>query len=129
MDKQAFYNSDGDFLIGKRKRLLFNYLHLVPQAGTLFIATEFGRLTVTPLEICVIPQGIRFSVTVTEPSRGYILEVYGTHFQLPDLGPIGANGLANPRDFETPTAWYEEVDETLYRVSDITCLCSNSHGR
>ncbi|KAK5976672.1 hypothetical protein GCK32_014480, partial [Trichostrongylus colubriformis] len=54
--------------------------------------------------------GIRFSVAVDGPSRGYVLEVYGTHFQLPDLGPIGANGLANPRDFETPLAWFEDVD-------------------
>lgn len=43
-------------------------------------------------------------------SRGYILEVYNNHFTLPDLGPIGANGLANPRDFETPTAWFEDID-------------------
>lgn len=42
--------------------------------------------------------------------RGYILEVYDNHFSLPDLGPIGANGLANPRDFETPTAWFEDID-------------------
>ncbi|PIO60364.1 hypothetical protein TELCIR_18141, partial [Teladorsagia circumcincta] len=53
---------------------------------------------------------IRFSVAVDGPSRGYVLEVYGTHFQLPDLGPIGANGLANPRDFETPLAWFEDID-------------------
>lgn len=49
-------------------------------------------------------------MAVRGPSRGYILEVYGTHFQLPDLGPIGANGLANPRDFEAPVAWFEDLD-------------------
>ena len=68
-------------------------------------------MVVSPGEICVIPQGIRFSVSVDGPTRGYILEVYGTRFQLPDLGPIGANGLANARDFEYPTAWYEIKEE------------------
>uniref|UniRef100_A0A0K0EZD4 Homogentisate 1,2-dioxygenase n=1 Tax=Strongyloides venezuelensis TaxID=75913 RepID=A0A0K0EZD4_STRVS len=104
MKNKVFYNSDGDFLI-------------VPQEGSLFITTEFGRLKVDPLEIVVIPQGIRFSVNVTGPSRGYILEVFGTHFQLPDLGPIGANGLANPRDFEYPVAWYEDKDDVHYIIS------------
>ncbi|KAK6727911.1 hypothetical protein RB195_005524 [Necator americanus] len=97
MTGKAMYNSDGDFLI-------------VPQEGELLITTEFGRILVDIQEIVIIPQGIRFSVDIRGPSRGYILEVYGTHFQLPDLGPIGANGLANPRDFETPVAWFEDVD-------------------
>lgn len=97
MTAKALYNSDGDFLI-------------VPQKGELKITTEFGRILVGIQEIVVIPQGVRFSVDVSGPSRGYILEVYGTHFQLPDLGPIGANGLANPRDFKTPVAWFEDVD-------------------
>nr|AAD00776.1 2,5 dihydroxyphenylacetate oxidase [Caenorhabditis elegans] len=97
MEHTAMYNSDGNFLI-------------VPQQGALEITTEFGRLPVNPQEIAVIPQGIRFSGAVRGPSRGYILEVYGTHFQLPDLGPIGANGLANPRDFEAPVAWFEDLD-------------------
>lgn len=95
MENTAFYNSDGDFLI-------------VPQQGSLDITTELGRMYVKPNEICVIPQGIRFSVAVEGPTRGYILEVYDGHFKLPDLGPIGANGLANPRDFLTPTAWFED---------------------
>uniref|UniRef100_A0A224XCG1 Homogentisate 1,2-dioxygenase n=1 Tax=Panstrongylus lignarius TaxID=156445 RepID=A0A224XCG1_9HEMI len=98
MDKTAMYNSDGDFLI-------------VPQQGALNIKTEFGRMRVEPTEICVIQQGMRFSVSVEGPSRGYVLEIYGTHFQLPQLGPIGANGLANPRDFETPVAWFEDNNE------------------
>lgn len=63
-----------------------------------------------PNEICVLQQGMRFSVNVNGPSRGYILEVYDNHFKLPDLGPIGANGLANPRDFQTPVAWFEDRD-------------------
>lgn len=73
--------------------------------GTLNIQTEFGKMAVSPNEICVIQQGMRFSVAVSEQSRGYILEVFGRHFNLPDLGPIGANGLANARDFLSPTAW------------------------
>lgn len=80
----------------------------MPQKGTLKIITEFGKMTVAPNEIVVIQQGMRFSVQVDEPSRGYVLEVFGQHFVLPDLGPIGANGLANPRDFLTPVAWYEK---------------------
>lgn len=97
MQDRAFYNSDGDFLI-------------VPQEGSLDITTEFGKMFVAPNEICVVPQGMRFAVNVNGPSRGYILEVYDNHFKLPDLGPIGANGLANPRDFQTPVAWFEDRD-------------------
>ncbi|KAH8324548.1 hypothetical protein KR074_010668 [Drosophila pseudoananassae] len=103
MDSSAFYNSDGDFLI-------------VPQEGALDITTELGRMSVAPNEICVIPQGIRFAVNVNKPSRGYILEVYDGHFVLPDLGPIGANGLANPRDFETPVAWFSDKEIKDFQV-------------
>ncbi|XP_001988070.2 homogentisate 1,2-dioxygenase [Drosophila grimshawi] len=103
MNDSALYNSDGDFLI-------------VPQEGILDITTELGRMTVAPNEICVIPQGIRFAVKVKAPSRGYILEVYDGHFCLPDLGPIGANGLANPRDFETPVAWFDNADVSEFNV-------------
>jgi homogentisate 1,2-dioxygenase len=101
---KCLYNSDGDYLI-------------VPQQGNLLITTEFGQLNVEPNEICVIQQGIKFSVDVTnnQPTRGYILEVYDGHFVLPNLGPIGANGLANPRDFLTPTARYEDK-EVEYKV-------------
>ncbi|KAM9301127.1 homogentisate 1,2-dioxygenase [Morus bassanus] len=95
MLNRCLYNSDGDFLI-------------VPQQGKLLITTEFGKMLVEPNEICVIQQGMRFSVEVFGETRGYILEVYGAHFELPDLGPIGANGLANPRDFLVPVAWYED---------------------
>ncbi|OQV20392.1 Homogentisate 1,2-dioxygenase [Hypsibius exemplaris] len=98
MGDRAFYNSDGDFLI-------------VPQQGELNILTEFGRMVVAPGEVCVIQQGMRFHVAVDGPSRGYILETFEGHFRLPDLGLIGANGLANPRDFLTPVALYEDRDE------------------
>jgi homogentisate 1,2-dioxygenase len=94
MEGEAMYNSDGDYLI-------------VPQQGTLVITTEMGVLEVPPRHICVIPRGIVFSVAVSEASRGYILELFKGHFELPDLGPIGSNGLANPRDFEAPVAAYD----------------------
>lgn len=55
-------------------------------------------------------RGIKFSVSVNDVSRGYMLEVFKGHFELPSLGPIGANGLANPRDFETPVAAFEDID-------------------
>ncbi|CEG67707.1 Putative Homogentisate 1,2-dioxygenase [Rhizopus microsporus] len=104
MGKSAFYNADGDFLI-------------VPQQGTLDIYTEFGKIKAEPNEIVVIQRGIRFSVSLPDgKSRGYVLEVYGTHFELPDLGPIGANGLANPRDFLTPVASFEEEDNVEWQI-------------
>ncbi|PRP78653.1 homogentisate 1,2-dioxygenase [Planoprotostelium fungivorum] len=102
MNDLSFFDSDGDLLI-------------VPQLGTLDIRTEFGlmelkteREKVRPGEIAVIQRGIQFSVNVSETSRGYVLEVYNGHFKIPDLGPIGANGLANPRDFLTPVAAFED---------------------
>ncbi|CRK47422.1 hypothetical protein BN1723_016750 [Verticillium longisporum] len=91
MKKRAFANSDGDFLI-------------VPQQGALDIQTEFGFLYVQPGEICVIQRGQRFKVNVEGPTRGYILEIWGSNFELPELGPLGANGLANARDFLHPVA-------------------------
>lgn len=97
MNRRSMYNADGDFLI-------------VPQEGDLTVRTEFGVLEVTQNEIVVIQRGMKFSVDVTGPSRGYIAEVFGGHFQLPGLGPIGANGLANPRDFLTPVAKYEDIE-------------------
>ncbi|KAJ2610622.1 hypothetical protein H4S08_003531 [Coemansia sp. RSA 1365] len=99
MHQRAFCNSDGDILI-------------VPQQGCLDITTEFGPIFVKPNEIVVIQRGMRFSVTLPDgPVRGYILEVFDSHFELPDLGPIGANGLANPRDFQTPIAKYEHTND------------------
>jgi len=99
-ERTYMYNSDGDFLF-------------VPQVGSLLIVTEMGRLVVHPTEICVIPRGVVFSVNIHQmaddehKARGYILEIFKGHFSLPELGPIGSNGLANPRDFLYPTAWYE----------------------
>lgn len=98
MEDECFYNSDGDLLI-------------VPQEGELTLKTEFGLLKVAPKEIAVVQRGIKFSVEVAGPVRGYMCEIYKGHFNLPDLGPIGTNGMANPRDFETPVAWYEDEDK------------------
>ena len=100
MTSTCFYNADGEMLI-------------VPQLGSLRIFTEMGIIDVEPQEICVIPRGIKFRVDVSGPVRGYICENYGAPFRLPDLGPIGANGLAYPRDFLIPEAWYEERTEMV----------------
>jgi homogentisate 1,2-dioxygenase len=98
MENKCFYNADGELLI-------------VPQQGTCLFRTEFGVLEVKPGEICVIPRGIKFRVELLDKhTRGYICENYGQPFRLPDLGPIGANGLASPRDFQTPHAAFEDED-------------------
>jgi homogentisate 1,2-dioxygenase len=91
-EHSCFCNADGDMLI-------------VPQTGTIVVTTEFGVMRVEPCEICVVQRGMKFAVDVLDgAARGYVLEILKGHFVLPDLGPIGANGLANPRDFETPVA-------------------------
>lgn len=88
----AFFSADGEWLI-------------VPQLGRLRIATELGVLEVEPEEIVVLPRGLKFRVELLDSSaRGYICENHGSPLRLPDLGPIGSNGLANPRDFLIPTA-------------------------
>ena len=108
MANRFFYDADGELLI-------------LPQQGRLRIATELGRLDVAPLEIAVIPRGIRFRVELPDansanPARGYVCENYGAPLRLPDLGVIGSNGLANPRDFLTPHAWYEDREGTFELV-------------
>jgi homogentisate 1,2-dioxygenase len=98
MEGRYFYDADGELL-------------LVPERGALKIATELGIVDVKPGEIAVIPRGCKFRVELLEgDARGYVCENFGAFFRLPDLGPIGANGLANPRDFLTPVAAYEDVE-------------------
>ena len=81
----------------------------MPQQGRLRFATELGVIDVEPQEIVVIPRGVRFRVELLDDgARGYICENFGANFRLPDLGPIGSNCLANPRDFLTPVAHYED---------------------
>lgn len=101
MERRAFVNADGEMLV-------------VPQQGRLVITTEMGVLNVKPGEIALLPRGVVFKVGLPDsqagagPSRGYICENYGAHFRLPELGPIGSNGLANARDFLAPVAACEE---------------------
>ena len=98
MHGRYFYNADGEMLI-------------LPQQGALRIATELGVLDIEPQQIAVIPRGVRLRVDLLEgASRGYVCENFGAHLRLPDLGPIGSNGLANARDFETPHAAFEEIE-------------------
>jgi homogentisate 1,2-dioxygenase len=81
---------------------------VVPQQGRLVITTELGVLDVKPGEIAVLPRGMAFKVALPDgPSRGYVCENYGAQFRLPELGPIGSNGLANARDFQAPVAAFE----------------------
>jgi homogentisate 1,2-dioxygenase len=96
MVDQYFYNSDAEMLV-------------VPQEGALHFFTELGKIDIAPGEICVIPRGLKFRVELPAgPARGYLCENYGAKFTLPNRGPIGANCLANPRDFKTPVAAFED---------------------
>lgn len=104
MTTRFFCDADGELL-------------LVPQSGRLRLLTELGILEVEPQEIAVIPRGLRFRVELPElrseggpldVARGYVCENFGAPFRLPDLGVLGSNGLANPRDFLAPLAWYED---------------------
>ncbi len=134
MDSRYFYNADGEMLI-------------VPEMGRLGILTELGAIQAGPGEVVCIPRGLKFRVeiagsdvssphvskgstpgaltnvratdtpTTDTVARGYICENYGAQFRLPDLGPIGANGLANPRDFETPVAWYEDLEGEFEQIA------------
>jgi homogentisate 1,2-dioxygenase len=98
MQRRAFYSADGELLI-------------VAQQGRHRFVTELGVIEAEPQEIVVIPRGMRFRVELPDGAgRGYVCENYGANFRLPDRGPIGANGLANPRDFLTPVAAYEDVE-------------------
>ncbi|MCB9674440.1 MAG: homogentisate 1,2-dioxygenase [Alphaproteobacteria bacterium] len=92
----AFCNIDGDLL-------------LVPERGRLHVRTELGRLNVGPGEIVVLPRGIRFQVLLPDgAARGYVAELFDGHFQLPERGPVGANGLADARHFLFPVADFED---------------------
>ncbi len=104
MQNEYFYNADGEMLF-------------VPEQGGLRLWTEFGIIDIEPGEIAVIPRGVKLRVELSGgPARGYLCENYGGAFTLPERGPIGANCLANPRDFLTPAAAYEdrEAPGTMY---------------
>ncbi|KAB7647391.1 homogentisate 1,2-dioxygenase [Polymorphobacter fuscus] len=104
MGNQAYFSADGEILV-------------IPRQGRLRIDTEMGQMAVEPLEIALIPRGLRFRVILPDGSAsGYLAENHGAPFRLPDLGPIGSNGLANPRDFASPAAWFEDRDEPFELV-------------
>ena len=105
MIDRYFVDSDGELLF-------------VPELGALNLHTELGPLRVDPGEIAVVPRGIRFKVELTDVvARGYVCENFGANFVLPERGPIGANGLANERDFRTPHAAFEERNHTVQVVN------------
>ncbi|WP_343525083.1 homogentisate 1,2-dioxygenase [Sphingomonas sp.] len=96
--ERVFVDADGELVF-------------LPQAGRLTILTELGRIDIAPGQIALVPRGVRFRVELPDgEAAGYVAENHGGLFRLPDLGPIGANGLGNPRDFETPVAWFEDRD-------------------
>lgn len=101
MEELYCYNADGEMLF-------------VPQLGQLLLHTELGRIALAPGEIAVVPRGIKFRVELLEEAaRGYVCENYGATFRLPELGPIGANCLANSRDFQTPVAAFEDIERDV----------------
>jgi len=96
METRAFTNADGEMLF-------------IPQMGGLTLLTEMGRIDIAPGEVALVPRGVRFRALLPDgEARGYAAENHGSLFRLPELGPIGSNGLANPRDFLTPVAGFEE---------------------
>ncbi|WP_179379959.1 homogentisate 1,2-dioxygenase [Jannaschia marina] len=91
-----FYSADSELLV-------------VPQQGRLRFATELGTIDLAPQEIAILPRGLVYRVEVLEgPCRGFVCENYGQKFALPERGPIGANCMANRRDFKTPVAAFED---------------------
>ena len=98
MERRVFVDADGELLI-------------IPQHGSLRVVTEMGVLELEPGWVGLVPRGVRFRVEVDGEARGYVAENHGAPFRLPELGPIGSNGLANARDFETPAAAFEDKDE------------------
>ncbi len=105
MRDRYFVDSDGELL-------------LVPELGAVIVHTELGPMRVSPGEIAVVPRGIRFRVELTDAfARGYVCENFGANFTLPERGPIGANGLANERDFLIPHAAFEERNHTVQVVN------------
>ncbi|AWK07908.1 homogentisate 1,2-dioxygenase [Streptomyces spongiicola] len=108
--ERVFGNADGELLI-------------VPERGGVLLRTELGLLSVRPGEVALVPRGVRFRVELLDDTvRGYVCENYGQPFTLPELGPIGANGLANPRDFRFPVAAYEDVEGDVEVVNK---FCGN----
>lgn len=109
MKKRYFSNHDGELL-------------LVPYQGRMRLRTEFGCMDISPGMIAVIPRGVKFKVELQDPYiAGYLCENQGAPLTLPDLGPIGANGLAHPRHFLYPCAAFEDLED------DVTLVCKYQH--
>lgn len=105
MDDRAFYNRDGELL-------------LIPQEGAITLLTELGVLEVAPGSLAIVPQGLKFSVLLPAGrARGYVAEIYGRRFELPERGPVGANGLSDARHFRAPHAWHENRLAIGYRIT------------
>jgi homogentisate 1,2-dioxygenase len=119
MTDRFFYNADGEMLV-------------VAEMNRVRFLTELGIVEIGPGEVACLPRGLKFRVELPDGSaRGYICENYGAQFRLPDLGPIGANGLANSRDFETPAAWYEDQDgpcEIVAKFGGNLWACESEHS-
>jgi homogentisate 1,2-dioxygenase len=119
MTDRFFYNADGEMLV-------------VAEMNRIRFLTEMGIVDIGPGEIACLPRGLKFRAELPDgTARGYICENYGTQFRLPDLGPIGANGLANPRDFETPVAWYEDREgpmEIVAKFGGNLWSCETGHS-
>lgn len=105
MEERAFYTADGNLL-------------LIPDSGRVTLLTELGVLKLAPGAVALVPKGLRFSVLLEdEATRGYVAEVFGRPFRLPERGPLGANGLADARHFEVPAAWFEDRLSPGYRIT------------
>lgn len=114
MGKKFFYSADGELLI-------------IPQQGAVLAQTELGQLHVSPGEILVIPRGLKFRIELPDgPVRGYVCENYGSPFELPERGPVGANGFANTRDFHYPVASFEDKEE---EHSLVVKFCGNLYQK
>ncbi|MEY3474973.1 MAG: hypothetical protein RL087_1431 [Pseudomonadota bacterium] len=103
MQRRAMVNADGELLI-------------VPQSGRFTVTTEMGVLTAAPGEVLLVPRGVAFSVAVDGPSSAYMAENHGAPFRLPELGPLGSNGLANPRDFHAPVAAFDAGPDEPWEI-------------
>ncbi|MCY4396157.1 MAG: homogentisate 1,2-dioxygenase [Rhodospirillaceae bacterium] len=119
MDRRFFKNADAEML-------------LLPETGAMRLRTECGALDLAPGDFAIVPRGIKFAVDLPDgPSRGYVCENYGAPFELPELGPIGSNGLANPRDFLYPQAAYEDAEgdfELVLKAGGAFHACNLTHS-
>ena len=84
---------------------------MVPQEGAYCAFTpNLGILDLEPKRDRDHPAraGLSRVEVIEGPARGFVCENYGQKFEMPGRGPIGANCLANPRDFKTPVAAFED---------------------